>query len=83
VSGRSIAALVPITNATADLPAEIARRLGLPDKAISRSTLALDGSEYLVAVWNTGRNGRVQVAPVAELVEGLGGELLDGEVTRE
>ena len=81
-AGRSVAALVPITNATADLPAEIARRLGLPPKAVSTSTLALDGSEYLVAVWNTGRDG-APVAPVAELVEGLGGELLDGEVTRD
>jgi hypothetical protein len=80
--GRSIAAIVPVSNATEDLPGEIARRLGLAERSVSTSTLSLDGTEYLVAVWKASER-TPQLAPVVELVEQLGGELLDGEVRHE
>ena len=80
-AGRASGALVPVTRASADLPDEIARRLGLPSASVSTSTLALDGQEYLVAVWRAGAAaGAPDLAPVVDLVEELGGELLDGEV---
>lgn len=78
--GRAIAVLVPVDSATPDLASEIARRLGLRDgQTVSTSTLALDGSEYLIAVWKTEGADPLELAPVAELVAELGGELLDGE----
>ena len=76
-AGESAVLVVPVSAATADLPAEIARRLGLPVGTVSTSTLALDGSEYLLAVWKT--DGTVALGPVAELAAELGGDLLDGE----
>jgi hypothetical protein len=76
-AGKSAVLVVPVSAATADLPAEIARRLGLPVGTVSTSTLALDGSEYLLAVWKT--DGTVALGPVAELAAELGGDLLDGE----
>ena len=77
-AGESAALVVPVSAATPDLPAEIARRLGLAAGTVSTSTLALDGSEYLLAVWKT--DGTVRLGPVAELAAELGGDLLDGEV---
>lgn len=76
-AGESAVLVVPVSAATPDLPAEIARRLGLPLGTVSTSSLALDGSEYLLAVWKT--DGTVALGPVAELAAELGGELLDGE----
>ena len=77
-AGESAALVVPVSAATPDLPAEVARRLGLAAGTVSTSTLALDGSEYLLAVWKT--DGTVRLGPVAELAAELGGDLLDGEV---
>jgi len=78
--GHAVAILVPVDAATPNLAAEIARRLGLPDgQTVSTSTLALDGSEYLIAVWKADGATPVELAPIAELVAELGGELLDGE----
>ena len=78
--GQAVAVLVPLDAATPKLAREIARRLGLPEsQTVSTSTLALDGSEYLIAVWKTDEAAPVGLAPVAELVAELGGELLDGE----
>jgi hypothetical protein len=76
-AGESAVLVVPVSAATTDLSAEIARRLGLPVGTVSTSTLALDGSEYLLAVWKT--DGTVALGPVARLAAELGGELLDGE----
>ena len=76
-AGESAVLVVPVSAATPDLPAEIARRLGLPAGTVSTSTLALDGSEYLLAVWKS--DGTVALGPVAELAAELGGDLLDGE----
>jgi hypothetical protein len=79
--GHAVAVLVPVDAATPDLAAEIARRLGLKQgRTVSTSTLALDGSEYLIAVWKTDGAAPIELAPVAALVKELGGELLDGEI---
>lgn len=77
--GRPVAALIPVTSVTPDLPEEIARRLGLPVNAVSTSTLALDGRDFLLALWLADGSKR-ELEPVVELVEGLGGEVLDGEI---
>ena len=79
--GHPVAALIPVTAASPELPGEIARRLNLPERSVSTSTLALDGQEYVLAVWRAGGAVAHDLAPVLDFVEGLGGELLDGEVT--
>ena len=76
-AGAAAALVVPVRAATPDLPAEIARRLGLAPGTVTTSTLALDGSEYLLAVWKT--DGTPGLEAVADLAAELGGELLDGE----
>jgi hypothetical protein len=76
-AGAAAALVVPVGAATPDLPAEIARRLGLAAGTVTTSTLALDGSEYLLAVWKT--DGTPGLEAVANLAAELGGELLDGE----
>jgi hypothetical protein len=80
-AGRPVAAMIPVTTASPELPGEIARRLNLPDHSVSTSTLALDGQEYVVAVWRAGGDAAPDLAPVLDLVEELGGELLDGEIS--
>ena len=81
-AGRPAAVIVPITSVTAELAAEIARRLGLAERTVTTSTLALDGTEYLLAAWKSDGTGKTpDLAPVVELVEELGGQLLDGEVS--
>ena len=61
-----------------------AHRLGLPAAAVATNTLALDGKAYVLAVWHSaGVDGAYELAPLLELAEELGGQLLDGEVTRE
>ena len=82
--GRPVAAIVPIAVASADLAAEIARRLGLAERTVTTSTLALDGREYVLAMWKSdGSTASPALAPIVELVEELGGELLDGEASPE
>lgn len=77
-AGAAAALVVPMTAATLDLPAEIARRLGLAVEAVTTSTLALDGSEYVLAVWKT--NATPGLEALSVLAAELGGELLDGQV---
>jgi len=79
--GHAVAAIVPVTSSTPDLGAEIARRLGLSATRVAMSTLALDGGEYHMAVWRVDGEQAPDLAPVVELVEQLGGDLLDGEVS--
>jgi hypothetical protein len=76
-AGEAAALMVPVSTATPDLPAEIARRLGLAAGTVTTRILALDGSEYLLAVWKT--NGTPRLEGVADLAAVLGGEVLDGE----
>lgn len=76
-AGAAAALMIPASNATPELPAEIARRLGLAPGTVTTSTLALDGSEYLLAVWKT--NDTPALEAVANLAAELGGEVLDGE----
>lgn len=83
-AGRAEALVVPVASAPPDLRAEIARRLGLAAGAVTTSTLALDGTEYVLAVWKVERAaGPQELAPLVELAEELSGQLLDGEVNRE
>ncbi len=77
--GRPVAAVVPVTSATPDLAQVIAGRLGLPANAIAMSNRALDGRDYLIAMWQADGSRR-DLTPIVELVEDLGGELLDGEI---
>jgi hypothetical protein len=81
--GHAVAAIVPVTSTTPDLAREIARRLGLPSTKVSMSTLALDGGEYLMAVWRVSGDQPVHLGPLVELVDELGGDVLDGEVGTE
>jgi hypothetical protein len=80
-AGAAAALVVPVSAATPDLPAEIARRLGLEEGTVTTSTLALDGSEYLLVVWKT--DGTRGLGAVAELAAELGGDLLEGEARPE
>ncbi len=76
-AGAAAALVVPVSAATPDLPEEIARRLGLAAETVTTSTLALDGSEYVLAVWKS--SGTPGLEAVADLAAELGGEVLDGE----
>ena len=81
--GRAAAAIVPVTSTTPDLDEEIARRLGLRASSVTLSTLALDGREYLMAVWKVSDGQPVNLEPVVAFVERLGGDVLAGEVGAE
>jgi hypothetical protein len=81
--GHAVAAIVPVTSTTPDLGGEIARRLGLASTKVTMSTLALDGGEYHMAVWRVSGDQPADLAPLVELVERLGGDVLDGEVSRD
>jgi hypothetical protein len=79
MAGRPAAAILPIRGSTADLGDEIARRLGLPASTVVMSSLALDGREYLMAVWRVSDRQPADLEPLIEFVEELGGDVLDGE----
>jgi hypothetical protein len=81
--GHAEALVVPLANASPGLAAEVAVRLGLTLAAVKTRTLALDGAEYMLAVWKLERPpGPHELQPLVELAEELGGQLLDGEVKR-
>lgn len=83
-AGHAQALVIPAASAFPELRAEVAHRLGLPAAAVATNTLALDGKAYVLAVWHSaGVDGAYELAPLLELAEELGGQLLDGEVTRE
>lgn len=83
-AGHAQAMVIPAASAFPELRAEVAHRLGLPAAAVATNTLALDGKAYMLAVWRAeGVDGTYELAPLIELAEELGGQLLDGEVTRE
>jgi hypothetical protein len=82
-AGHAQAFVAPIASASPGLRAEVARRLGLPAAAVTTSTLALDGTAYVLALWNVnGADEAHELASLMELAEELGGQLLDGEVNR-
>ena len=81
--GHAQALVIPAASAFPELRAEVAHRLGLPAAAVATNTLALDGNEYMLAVWHAeGADARYELATRIELAKELGGQLLDGEVTR-
>jgi hypothetical protein len=83
-TGHAEALVVPVASASPDLASEVARRLGLPGGMVTTSTLSLDGAEYVLAVWKMERAaGPDELAPLVELADELGGELLDGEVKQD
>lgn len=74
---RPIALVVPAEVAPRNLADEVAHRLGLEPASVAMSTLAMDGQDYVVAVWKDGqKNGGLP--KVVQLAEEIGGELLDG-----
>lgn len=82
-AGYAHGLVIPAANAFPELQAEVAHRLGLPVGAVATNTLALDGKAYMLAVWHAeGADRTFELAPLMELAEELGGQLLDGEVTR-
>jgi hypothetical protein len=83
-AGHAQALVIPAASAFPELRAEVAHRLGLPAAAVATNTLALDGKAYVLAVWHAdGVDGTYELASLIELAEELGGQLLDGEGTRE
>jgi hypothetical protein len=60
---------------TANLREQVARQLRIPMKAVSISTLTIDGQPYLIATWPGPADARASA--LAELLEQLDGELLD------
>jgi hypothetical protein len=70
------ALVVPRTvTETANLREQVARQLRIPMKAVSISTLTIDGQPYLIATWPGPADARASA--LAELLEQLDGELLD------
>jgi hypothetical protein len=70
------ALVVPRTvTGSANLQEQVARQLRIPVKAISISTLMIDGQPYLIAAWPGPADARASA--LAELTEQLDGELLD------
>ena len=83
-AGHAQALIIPAASAFPELRAEVAHRLRLPAAAVVTNTLALDGKAYMLAVWHAeGVDDTYELAPLIELAEELGGQLLDGEVSRE
>ncbi len=73
---RVTAIAVPLPDAPPDLAEQVASRLGLSTGNVSVTPLALDGVEYVVAVWR----GSGRLPKLRELAVELGADLLDGEV---
>jgi hypothetical protein len=82
-AGRAEALVVPLASASPDLGGEVARRLGLARGAVTTSTLALDGTEYVLAVWKVAHPPAPhELEPLIELAEELGGQVLEGDAKR-
>ena len=82
VEERRVTALaVPAPAAPPDLASQVAGRLGLNDAAVSITPLALDGVDYVVAVWRGEARGDGGLPALRDLAVELDAELLDGEVT--
>jgi hypothetical protein len=77
---RVTAIAVPLPEAPRDLADQVASRLGLSTGNVSLTPLALDGVEYVVAVWRGSVNGSAALPELRALAVELRGELLDGEV---
>jgi hypothetical protein len=83
VAEKRVSALaIPGSDAPADLGEHVAARLGLRRDQVSLTPLSLDGAEYMVAVWR-GDLSAEGLPALRDLAYELGGDLLDGEVSRE
>lgn len=80
--GHPIAIVVPAETAPPDLASEVAKRLGLAPLSVAMSSLAIDGQDYMVAVWKDG-DGAGGLPELAVLAEEVGGALLDGSAVAE
>jgi hypothetical protein len=80
---RVTALVVPAPVAPPDLADLVAYRLGLSRGAVAVTPLALDGVEYVVAVWPGSAAGDGGLPSLKELANQLGAELLDGEVRKD
>lgn len=74
---KALGLAVPAEVAPPDLGDEVATRLRMPRSKLVLSRLAIDGRDYVLAVWPDG-DGLGGLTEVAELADALGGELLDG-----
>ncbi len=72
-----IALVVPAEVAPRNLGDEVAHRLGLQPESVAMSTLAIDGQDYVVAVWKDGPEDG-GLPKVVELAKEVGGDLLSG-----
>jgi hypothetical protein len=74
---------VPVTLVPSDLATTVADRLGLTATAVTLTPLALDGVEYVVAVWRGDILRYGGLPALQELAVELDAELLDGEIRSE
>jgi hypothetical protein len=80
---RVTALAVPVPAAPPDLADLVALRLGLASGKVTVTALALDGVEYVVAVWAGASAGSGGLPALVDLAEALDGELLDGEIQKD
>lgn len=78
---RPVALVVPADVAPRNLGDEVAHRLGLEPASVAMSSLAIDGQDYVVAVWKDGPE-EGGLPKLLELAEEVGGALLDGAASR-
>ena len=84
IEQRRVTALaVPAPAAPPDLAGDVATRLGLLRQDVSITPLALDGIQYVVAVWRGDVLSAGGLPALQELAVELDGDLLDGEVTTD
>jgi len=74
---------VPVPVVPPDLATRVAARLGLTASTVTLTPLALDGVEYVVAVWRGDVQGDGGLPALEELAVELDAELLDGEISTE
>ena len=74
---------VPSPAVPADLATTVAARLGLTASAVTLTPLALDGVEYVVAVWKGDVQRDGGLPALQQLAVELDAELLDGEISGE
>src|SRR3954452_2535881 len=72
---------VPMPAVPPDLATTVASRLGLTRSAVTLTPLALDGVEYVVAVWRGDIERDGGLPALKELAVELDAELLDGEIS--
>jgi len=72
---------VPMPAVPPDLATTVASRLGLTRSAVTLTPLALDGVEYVVAVWRGDIERDGGLPALQKLAVELDAELLDGEIS--